>query len=62
VTPTASVTRPLPVLTASRAATSLPSALLGSSTASGLLLCTSSASTAALGPTSALSISSASQT
>ncbi len=50
VTPTASVIRPLPVLTARRAATSLPSELLGRRTAAGLLSPTSCASTAALGP------------
>ena len=49
VTPTASVMSPLPVLTASRAAISLPSALLGSSTAAGLVEETSCASTVALG-------------
>jgi hypothetical protein len=49
-TPTASVISPLPVLMARRAATSLPSALLGSSTAAGALSATSRASTAALGP------------
>ena len=51
VTPTASVSRPLPVFTASRAAISLPSAVLGMRTARGLLSATSWASAVALGAT-----------
>jgi hypothetical protein len=62
VTPTASVIRPLPILMASRAPTSLPSTLLGSSTAAGDLSATSCASTAAFGPTRKPSSSSASLT
>jgi len=48
---TASVMMPLPVLTATRAATSLPSAVLATSTAAGDAVAMSCASTSAFGAT-----------
>ena len=59
---TASATRPLPVRTATRAATSLPSAEDGKSTATGLLSCTSWAMISAFGAVRKPAISSDSPT